>query len=92
MEIIFTYCLQSVTSFRGALISSSPVQTDERSTIASMAGHSSDNEGSLAPSPINSPSGMDNVELLVDTIHQLTSDKDELKAHVDSLSQQLQQV
>ena len=91
MEIIFTYYLQSVTSFRSALISSSPVQADERSSIVvAMAGHSSDNEES-APSPISSP-GMDNIQLLMDTIHQLTSDKEELQAHVGSLSQQLQQV
>ena len=91
MEIIFTYYLQSVTSFRSALISSSPVRADERSSIVvAMAGHSFDNEES-APSPISSP-GMDNIQLLMDTIHQLTSDKEELQAHVGSLSQQLQQV
>ena len=92
MEIIFTY-MQSVTSFRsGLLISSSPLPDGQSSSVVSMAGHSSDNEESVTSSPINSPTGMDNIQLLMDTVRQLTSDKEELQAQVDSLSQQLQQV
>jgi len=95
MEIIFTY-MQSVTSFRsGLLISSSPLPDHpdgQASSVVSMAGHSSDNEESLPSSPINSPTDMDNIQLLMDTVRQMTSDKEELQAQVDSLSQQLQQV